>query len=689
MSKVSLHGKWSLSSSDDDNDEDSKPTNSNSPGQTKTHNSNSNTNKLDPYLVSEPVSGLDPDPAIVVEVKPEPVPVQVRPTSAISLSIGSEARQVAQVSQLNPVKHGRLPSLAGKRKKEADDSGWALSDSDDDDDAEKPKALTSGLKDPPKKSTLGPTPNPKRVKVENDQPPSPHGRTYYIDEPDDFFETSFPPANDTYRFYLNKVTGLDKKYNTGALHIKEILSPLFGTLKESVQFNYCFDIAWMVQQYPPEFRDKPVLIVHGDKREAKARLLQQAQPYTHVHFCQAKLDIAFGTHHTKMMLLWYEEGFRVVILTSNLIRADWYQKTQGMWMSPLYPQLPAGSPETSGESPTMFKRDLQEYLSAYHAPELSDWLQRIKKHDLSETRVYLIGSAPGRYLGSDMERWGHLRLRKLLHDHTQPIPSEEKWPVIGQFSSIGSMGLDKTKWLAGEFQRTLTTLGKSSHRLDPPVHLVYPSVEDVRTSLEGYPAGGSLPYSIQTAQKQLWLHSYFHRWQAEASGRSHAMPHIKTYMRASPDFTQLAWFLVTSANLSKAAWGALEKNNTQMMVRSYELGVLYLPSAFNMTSFPVQRNQFPATFPSTSFPVPFDLPPTCYSDKAMDLEYSLQPGSRHAWQHLGPLLSCARPYYASTYMHARTHAPLTQTYTSHTWTLTHRLTPESCLICPSSFVPVL
>lgn len=33
-----------------------------------------------------------------------------------------------------------------------------------------------------------------------------------------------------------------------------------------------------------------------------------------------------------MMLLWYEEGFRVIVLTSNLIRADWYQKTQG-WVS--------------------------------------------------------------------------------------------------------------------------------------------------------------------------------------------------------------------------------------------------------------------------------------------------------------------------------------------------------------------
>lgn len=29
------------------------------------------------------------------------------------------------------------------------------------------------------------------------------------------------------------------------------------------------------------------------------------------------------------MLLLYEEGFRVVIHTSNIIREDWHQKTQG------------------------------------------------------------------------------------------------------------------------------------------------------------------------------------------------------------------------------------------------------------------------------------------------------------------------------------------------------------------------
>ncbi|KAK3538097.1 hypothetical protein QTP70_029793 [Hemibagrus guttatus] len=606
----SHHGKWTLSDSDDD-DNVIPPT--------------------PPKNIQEPIKNIKP-----VQPKASLVSTALKPKNKTNMKLetekpsvpamGSEARQASRLHQSNPVKYDSSPSAALKRKRETDDGGWNLSSSDDDDNG----APSSAPKNKPQPKP--PSSSPPRKKPERSRPPSPHGENYYKEEPSDFFEASLNSMNDTYRFYLNKVTGLEKKYNTGALHIKEILSPMFGTLKESVQaplrlilifflyvqFNYCFDIPWMVQQYPPEFRNNPVTIVHGEKRESKARLMQQAQPYSHIRFCQAKLDIAFGTHHTKMMLLWYEEGFRVIILTSNLIQADWYQKTQGLWMSPLYPRLPEGSPEMAGESPTHFRRDLLEYLHAYRAPELAEWIERIKQHDLSETRIYLIGSTPGRFQGSNMEKWGHLKLRKLLSEHTHPVQDAKKWPVIGQFSSIGSMGLDKTKWVSAEFQRTLTTLGKSGKSLtvpETPLLLVYPSVNNVRTSLEGYPAGGSLPYSIQTAKKQVWLHSYFHGWKAETTGRSSAMPHIKTYMRTSPDFSQLAWFLVTSANLSKAAWGALEKNNTQMMVRSYELGVLFLPSAFNMSTFPVEKNIFPVSSSSTGFPVPFDLPPLRYSSK--------------------------------------------------------------------------
>lgn len=55
-------------------------------------------------------------------------------------------------------------------------------------------------------------------------------------------------------------------------------------------------------------------------------------------------------------------------------------------MSPLFPRLPKESSASAGESPTFFKRDLLEYLASYRAPELEEWIQRIKDYDLSETR---------------------------------------------------------------------------------------------------------------------------------------------------------------------------------------------------------------------------------------------------------------------------------------------------------------
>ncbi|XP_007942718.1 tyrosyl-DNA phosphodiesterase 1 [Orycteropus afer afer] len=479
----------------------------------------------------------------------------------------SEARRAAHRRKMSPVKFGGTTESAPavsppKRQKGSsqDDLGWCLSSSDDELQPGMPQTPAGAGQDTEEQ---GPTP-PQVCTAERTRNHGPPVRHRLKEEEEDEYETSgegqdiwdMLDKGNPFQFYLTRVSGIKAKYNSGALHIKDILSPLFGTLVSSAQFNYCFDVHWLVRQYPPEFRNKPILLVHGDKREAKAHLHAEAKPYENVSLCQAKLDIAFGTHHTKMMLLLYEEGLRVVIHTANLIHADWHQKTQGVWLSPLYPRIGHGT-HGSGESTTHFKADLIGYLMAYNAPSLKEWIDTIQEHDLSGTNVYLVGSTPGRFQGNQKDNWGHFRLRK-----------------------------------------------------------IYPSVENVRTSLEGYPAGGSLPYGIQTAEKQLWLHSYFHKWSAETSGRSNAMPHIKTYMRPSPDFSKIAWFLVTSANLSKAAWGALEKNGAQLMIRSYELGVLFLPSTLGLDSFSVKPKFFASSQELTaSFPVPYDLPPELYDSK--------------------------------------------------------------------------
>ncbi|GFY61074.1 tyrosyl-DNA phosphodiesterase 1 [Trichonephila inaurata madagascariensis] len=483
------------------------------------------------------------------------------------------------------------------------------------------------------------TPNKRKKEsgspsVSNIRPKCPYGKKCYRKNPDHINEfdhkgeecedvTVEEPSSEksqklpqlkchNFQFYVTKVNGIHQKYNMLALDIKDILSFKDGSLVKSAQFNYMFDIEWLMQQYPEKYRSCPLTIVHGEQREAKKSLEKSGAKFPNITFCQAKLDIPFGTHHTKMMFLLYKEGFRIVIHTSNIVDSDWFQRTQGMWVSPVLLELRTPS-AIDGNSPTNFKTDLLEYVTSYNAQGLEEWLQVIKRHDFSKVKVVLIGSVPGRHVGSKKTSFGHLKLRKVLNHHGSPKETvNSDWPVICQFSSIGSLGASPDQWLRSEFCTSLATtqnapLGSQSASLK----LVYPTVENVRKSLQGYPAGASLPYSIKVAQKQPYLKHFLHQWKSEKLGRSEASPHIKTYIRISPNNSNIAWFLLTSANLSKAAWGALEKKGAQFMIRSYELGVLFLPKFFGIDFFSIPGNA--KTDMSKLFPIPYDIPLEPYS----------------------------------------------------------------------------
>lgn len=88
------------------------------------------------------------------------------------------------------------------------------------------------------------------------------------------------------------------------------------------------------------------------------------------------------------------------------------------------------------------------------------------------------------------------------------------------------------------------------------------------------------------------------------------MPHIKTYCRVSPCKRKLAWFLLTSANISKVAWGGKVQKDDTCLVRSFELGVLFLPKFFKQTVFEIKDFS-----DGNMFPFMYDLPLVPYSDE--------------------------------------------------------------------------
>jgi tyrosyl-DNA phosphodiesterase-1 len=303
-------------------------------------------------------------------------------------------------------------------------------------------------------------------------------------------------------FYLTKVSGIDDKYNemtAKAIDLKEILSARNGKLLESIQMNYMFEMDWLLEQYPKQFRTLPLMIVYGSKRDGMAtkEMQNQTKDYPNVRLVGAQLVDPFGTHHSKMMFLRYDRGLRVVIHTANLIERDWTHKTQGVWVSPLFPPLPSSHSSDADISQTRFKTDLIEYLQSYHSMEVNEWIETIRRHDLSSAKVFLIGSVPGRHVGADMKcRFGHLKLRRVLSEFGPSAKSvDSSCPAIAQFSSIGSLGPTADNWLTNEFLSSLSAVcGPKSLTTRPQMKCIFPSVEDVRTSLEGYCGGGSLPY---------------------------------------------------------------------------------------------------------------------------------------------------------------------------------------------------
>lgn len=213
-----------------------------------------------------------------------------------------------------------------------------------------------------------------------------------------------------------------------------------------------------------------------------------------------------------------------------------------------------------------------------------------------------------------------MRLRHLLHSVHLPdtgkaptlvnfgssngeLSGAARSPLVFQYSSQGSVS---EHWLSEEFGKSLSQHAQarstphmtsffkqtgpqpsrpsvcSEDAVVPPIQIIWPSSEVVRNSVEGWAGGGSLPCPAKNINSA--LSRRYHKWSCDDIGRQHSVPHMKTFLRYNRDLVDdhgqptIAWCYVGSHNLSKAAWGALQKSSTQLMIRSFEMGVLLLPS---------------------------------------------------------------------------------------------------------------
>lgn len=230
--------------------------------------------------------------------------------------------------------------------------------------------------------------------------------------------------------------------------------------------------------------------------------------------------------------------------------------------------------------------------------------------------VFLITSIPGTHANTNGQGHphGHGRVAHLLERHSTEIDVSS--PIVAQCSSIGNFGANLNQWLTTDivnsFRRNPQSVGSTISWRDsqPEIRIVYPTMRNVQNCYGGVPGADCLPYRRQAHEGQLWLKNHLYQWRADCRHRSRAVPHIKTYCRWSEN--KLFWFMLTSANLSKGAFGTLNVravSNPSLRITNYEAGVLFLPK------FVTKTNHFSmddADGVTPKFPSLYDIPLTPY-----------------------------------------------------------------------------
>ncbi|KAM0563287.1 hypothetical protein ACHAPJ_001005 [Fusarium lateritium] len=407
---------------------------------------------------------------------------------------------------------------------------------------------------------------------------------------------------------LTWIQDLPESDNKDAVSLRDLLGdPL---ISECWEFNFLHDLPFLVNAFDPDTRHLvKVHVVHGFwKREDESRMAleQAAADFENVKIHIAPMPEMFGTHHSKMMILFrHDDTAQVIIHTANMIPKDWTNMSNGVWKSPLLHKMshlqnftssPDDYPVGSGER---FKIDLLNYLKSYDRRKIicKPLTDKLTGYDFSSVKAALVASVPGKHNARDMSEtsWGWAALKRCL----QHVPCKDHGDsdIVVQVSSIATLGA-KDDWLRKTLFESLARC-KSPGLGQPKFKVVFPTADEIRRSLDGYASGGSIHTKIQSSQqaKQLeYLRPIFHHWANDSpngaklsddvpvqdGGRKRAAPHIKTYIRSNK--SSIDWGLLTSANISKQAWGEAARPTGEMRIASWEIGVLVWPELLETNS---------------------------------------------------------------------------------------------------------
>ncbi|KAG0058294.1 hypothetical protein BGZ89_001397 [Linnemannia elongata] len=298
----------------------------------------------------------------------------------------------------------------------------------------------------------------------------------------------------------------------------------------------------------------------------------------------------FGSFHAKLMVLFYPTFVRIVISSANLVRHDWEQLVNTLYVQD-FEMLSSDSPEQLGE----FGSTLLAFMTAMELPDKI--LRAVGRVDFRPAKVVLVPAVQGWHRVDARHTYGIARLAKVMQTRTTET---QEWDMEYQTSSLGKLTV---KFLAEIYRASRGYTPRPRIKVDvdervPPIKIIFPTQDHVAHSRLGELGAGTV-----CLRREYWTLNTFPRivmHDFELVGRHQgSLMHTKVILAKaaqpkptlssrlpppqSNDPRKLAgWFYVGSANCTESAWGTMSNKRTGALqglcinIRNWELGVVYM-----------------------------------------------------------------------------------------------------------------
>jgi tyrosyl-DNA phosphodiesterase-1 len=379
-------------------------------------------------------------------------------------------------------------------------------------------------------------------------------------------------------------------------------------LESAIFSTFCYEedfILPLIKRY----NLKTLLIKHCEENTHKTVYIEKNENITIIH---PKIDftLKYGKYHSKLTILKFPDFLRVVIPSANLTNGDWYYWGQIIW----FQDFPLKNKSQNNSSTSDFEGYLIKMFELQMPTNFKNqiWFKNLNinlsEYDFSHTIVDLVASSSGRF--SDTHEFGLGRLKYLKEKYSVKRKNIKNNKLIVQSSSIG-------KRLSDKFLKDLCEGFGCISNEENKLEIIFPTEEYIESFELGKDLSGCLFLSRDTyllhrykfkklevldpkfqtvfhskfivaleekSQNILKSNNFFNKKSENNSTSKHIIQEnnftindnkIKSIPQIEIDDNSIFYF--GSHNISIAAWGTLEKKDTQISMANYELGIIFNP----------------------------------------------------------------------------------------------------------------